>query len=84
MGKEVVIVKRDKKARAIRTFVSVKSLGAEMELQDFVAALADGYGSPFATLTRRGLLEGLQNAANQVIRDMKLQTTEVAAVSVPE
>lgn len=79
---ETVIVFKDIQSREIRTYVHLDGHGAEMTVTDFVSRVAELYGSPALTLTRAGLLAGLQAAAAQTIYEMKSATKEVAAVNL--
>jgi hypothetical protein len=79
---ETVIVVRDKKAREIRAFVNLDSIGAQASVEDFMRLVAEFYGSPATTMTRAGHEEALQAAALQAISHMKRQTTQVAAVNL--
>lgn len=79
---ETVVVFKDQKSREIRTYINLEGHGAAMEVQDFIHRVAELYGSPATTLTRAGLLAGLQAAADRAIYEMKAATKEVAAVNL--
>ena len=81
---EKVVVFRDRHERKIHTYVNHCGHGANMDLKDFISLVAELYGSPATTMTRSGLLEGLQEAAAKAIHHMKAQTREVAALNIPE
>lgn len=76
--KEEIVVFKDKKSRAIETFVHVKGHGARMSLNEFIELLAESYGSPATTMRRASHLGGLKAAAAEVIHHMKAQTVQVA------
>lgn len=82
MTGEQVIVYKDKASREIHTFVHLAGHGARVELSQFISLLAEAYGSPTLTMTRKGLLEGLQEACEAVVLDMKRKTVGVAAVNL--
>ncbi len=77
-----VIVHKDRKSREIQTYVNLEGLGARTELAYFISLMAEFYGNPVSTMTRRGHLDGLLGAADQAILHMKEQTKEVAAINL--
>lgn len=79
---ETVIVYKDKKTREIRTFVHLEGHGARMSVQDFVSLVAELYGSPATTMTKKTFLSRLLTASDSAIYKMKAQTKEVAAVNL--
>lgn len=82
MFKEMVVVFKDKKSREIQTFVNIEGHGARLELSQFMSLVAENYGSPVSTITRKGLLDGLLTAAQKATHQMKSKTREVAAVNL--
>lgn len=77
-----VIVFKDKKSRQVLTYVNIDGHGAQVSIEDFVSLLAETYGSPATTFTKKAFAKALQDAAEQVVRQMKSQTKEIAAVSL--
>lgn len=82
MNNSVVVVHKDRKSREIKTYVDVEGHGAAMSLQDFISLLVEHYGSPATTMTRAGLLDGLQRAMDLALYEMKSKTKEVAAINM--
>jgi hypothetical protein len=82
MAKETVIVFKDNKSREIHTYVSLEGHGARMDVKDFISLVSELYGSPAFTFSKQGLLEGLLEASDQAIFQMKSQTREVAAINL--
>lgn len=81
--KEIVIVFKDRKSRAIETFVNVDGHGARMELSEFLGLLAEAYGNPTTTLSIKGHEKRLNDAAAGVVQHMKEKTREIAAAQFP-
>lgn len=77
--KETVIVFKDALSREIKTFVNPSGHGAKMDLSDFLSLLSEHYGSPVTTLTKKGHLAALNQAAEKAILEMKSKTAAVAA-----
>lgn len=81
--KEFVIVFKDRKSRAIETFVNVDGHGARLDLDAFLSLIAESYGNPSTTLTTKGHAAKLRVAALMVIEHMKEKTREIAAAQFP-
>lgn len=79
---ETVIVIKDTKTRQIHTFVNLEGFGARVSIPDFISLVAEYYGSPATTMTRKGFLAGLQAAAEKAVYHMKGETKAVAAVNL--
>lgn len=83
MNKEKVIVFKDRKSRAIETYVDIDGHGARIEIDAFIGLLAEVYGNPMVTFTIKGHEAALKAAAAEVVRHLKQQTREIAAAQFP-
>lgn len=79
---ETVVVFKDQLSRQIHTYVNLEGHGARMSIEDFISLVAELYGSPATTLTKKGLLQKLQSASEQAIYQMKSKTLAVAAINL--
>lgn len=80
---EKVIVFRDRKSREIHTFVTMEGHGARIDLKEFLSLLSEEYGSPASTMRKKSHEKRLKDAANQVLRGMKIKTAAIAGVKFP-
>lgn len=81
--KEIVIVFKDRKLRSIETYMNLEGHGARVEIGEFISLLAEAYGNPTMTVTKKGHEDRLKVACAAVIRQMKQQTREIAAAQFP-
>lgn len=81
--KEIVIVFKDRKSRAIETFVNTDGHGARMDLDAFMSLVAEAYGNPATTLTMKSHEAKLKVASVLVVQHMKEKTREIAAAQFP-
>jgi hypothetical protein len=61
---------------------SAGEIGAEMERDKFIEALAEEFGNPLMVLTRAQMLERLKIAADKVQEKMQQATASVAGAKV--
>jgi len=72
-----IVVSRRWAHPAIEAFVLESSVGARMELEDFINSLASELGNPLMILTRAQLLAKMKAAAGRVSAEMKDATKYV-------
>lgn len=77
-----LVIFRDKKARLIHTYVNLEGHGAKIELEHLMSLVAEFYGSPFSTLTKKGHEAKLKEALDKAIFHVKAQTREVASMNI--
>jgi hypothetical protein len=84
MKYEKVVVHKNRQTGDIETYVNIDGHGARCDLDDFMRLVADIYGSPAMTMTKKGHVQKMQAASQQAIREMKKKTREVAAMNVAQ
>jgi len=72
-----IVVSRQWAHPSIEAFVHSDAVGARMELNDFVAALAHEVGNPAMIFTKAQMYERLKAAAEAVSAEMKCATSHV-------
>ena len=77
MIKEAVIISRQWHNPAIRSYMTKKDVGAEMELDDFLKAVLEIVGSPTFTMTKNQLANKIFAAKEQILVEMKKATVHV-------
>jgi len=77
MTKDSVIISRMWHNPAIRSFMTNKHVGSEMELDDFLKAVLAIVGSPTMLMTKKQLEDRVMAAKEQVLNEMKKATVHV-------
>lgn len=77
MKKETIVVSRNWNAPDIRVFVSLKEVGAEMNLYNFIDSMLEEIGSPTMMLTKKQLSDKMYEATAKLITEMKRATIHV-------
>ena len=77
MNKHLVIVRREWSNPAIYIDVTDQELKVAMALSEFLESLVEEAGNPTFLITKAGMLEQLNGAADRVVRKMKSETARV-------
>lgn len=59
-------------------------IGAEMERDDYIAALAEEFGNPLLVLTKKQFIEKLLKAADMLQMRMQQTTSSVAGIKITQ
>jgi len=62
---------------AVQTFLDTKTIGASMDLTDFIDALVEEMGNPATLLTKAQLKQKLETASTAVIAELKKSTASI-------
>lgn len=77
MIKEAVVISRQWNNPTIRAYMTVKDVGSEMELDEFLKTILEIVGSPTFTMTKNQLANKIFEAKNQILVEMKKATVHV-------
>lgn len=77
MIKEAVVISRQWNNPTIRAYMTVKDVGSEMELNEFLKTILEIVGSPTFTMTKNQLANKIFEAKNQILVEMKKATVHV-------
>lgn len=75
--KQAVVISRCWDNPSISIKVTDKEIGIEMNLADFITALAQEVGSPALLFMQQTLLEYMRLASERIIESMKQETAKV-------
>lgn len=75
--KRAVVVSRQWNNPAIEMWVSDEEIGIQMSLSEFWDSIVEEMGNPTLIVSKAQLRARLEAAANQVLTEMKNQTTRI-------
>jgi len=74
---EKVVVSRNWNNPNIELFINAASVGARMEVSDFITAVVEEIGNPTLLVTKAALIKKINEAAAKVVAEMKNQTVNI-------
>ena len=77
MIKEAVVISRQWNNPTIHAYMTVKDVGSEMELDEFLKTILEIVGSPTFTMTKNQLATKIFAAKDQIVVEMKKATVHV-------
>lgn len=73
-----IITSRKWHSPAIEAFVTNDEIGAQLDVQDFLAAVVEELGNPTFVVTKASLLARLSTASDAVLKELREATAHVA------